>query len=207
MKDLEKRLDKEIQISEDMYSEGLLDITAFLYGELCKFLEEEGRFIGITKSYTHSIQESYSKINKTVTEEDIDTYGRLLYLYKPLLRKEFKRLKSNKLSSGDSVIVIINKILNIIFEEKTPRFRYTKEFRTIRKIILKFYDNIRNPKKKDSLFFFSNTIKTYMESGKVGKFPLHQFSLSDVVVQKEELETPGERVDEGSGKKVSEVNL
>ena len=207
MKDLDKRLDKEIQISEDMYSEGLLDITAFLYGELCRFLEEEGRFIGITKSYTHSMQESYSRMNKTVTEEDIDTYGRLLYLYKPLLRKEFKRLRSKKLSSGDSVIVIMNKILDIIFEEKTPRFRYTKEFRTVKKIVTKFYDNIRNPKKKDPLFILSNTIKTYMESGKVGKFPLHQFSLSDVVVQKVELSIPGERVDEEGGKKVSEINL
>lgn len=207
MKELDKRVDKDIQITEDLYSEGLLDITQFLCSELEIFLGEEGRYMGITKSYVHSIHESFSKMNKKVSESDIEVYGKILYLFKPLLKREFRRLKSKKLSSGDSIIVMINKILEIIFTEKTQQFKYNKELRTIRKIINKFYENIRNPKKKDPLYILSNTIKLYKESGKIGKFPLDQFSLIDSNSdEKIELESPGERV-KVIDKKVSEVSL
>ena len=207
MKELNKRVDKDIQITEDLYSEGLLDITQFLCSELEIFLGEEGRYMGITKSYVHSIHESFSKMNKKVSESDIEVYGKILYLFKPLLKREFRRLKSKKLSSGDSIIVMINKILEIIFTEKTQQFKYNKELRTIRKIINKFYENIRNPKKKDPLYILSNTIKLYKESGKIGKFPLDQFSLIDSNSdEKIELESPGERV-KVIDKKVSEVSL
>lgn len=207
MKELDKRVDKDIQITEDLYSEGLLDITQFLCSELEIFLGEEGRYMGITKSYVHSIHESFSKMNKKVSESDIEVYGKILYLFKPLLKREFRRLKSKKLSSGDSIIVMINRILEIIFTEKTQQFKYNKELRTVRKIINKFYENIRNPKKKDPLYILSNTIKLYKESGKIGKFSLDQFSLIDSNSdEKIELESPGERV-KVIDKKVSEVSL
>lgn len=200
MRELEKRVDKDIQISEDLFSEGLLDITEFLLSELEIFLKEEGRFIGITKSYMHSINESYNKMNSKVSESDIEIFGKLLYLLKPLLKREFRRLKSKKLSSGDSVIIITNKILDIIYTEKSPKFRYSKELRTLRKVISKFYENIRNPKKKDPLYILSNTIKLYKEEGKVGKFPLDQFSLTEIGTTKEELQSPGERIEEDNNK-------
>lgn len=200
MKDLEKRVDKDIRVSKDSYLEALLDISSFLCSELEIFLVEEERYLGITKSYIHSIKDSYNRMNVKVSEPDIETYGRLLYLFKPLLKKEFRRLRSKKLSSGDSVIVMTNKILDIIFTEKSQRFRFTKELRTIRKVISKFYENIRNPKKKDPMYVLSNTIKLYMEDGQIGKFPLDQFSLTEIGEQKVELQTPGERIKEEDGK-------
>ena len=93
-----------------------------------------------------------------------------------------------------------NKILDIIFTEKSQRFRFTKELRTIRKVISKFYENIRNPKKKDPMYVLSNTIKLYMEDGQIGKFPLDQFSLTEIGEQRVELQTPGERIKEEDGK-------
>ena len=200
MKDLEKRVDKDIRVSKDSYLEALLDISSFLCSELEIFLVEEERYLGITKSYIHSIKDSYNRMNVKVSEPDIETYGRLLYLFKPLLKKEFRRLRSKKLSSGDSVIVMTNKILDIIFTEKSQRFRFTKELRTIRKVISKFYENIRNPKKKDPMYVLSNTIKLYMEDGQIGKFPLDQFSLTEIGEQRVELQTPGERIKEEDGK-------
>lgn len=56
MKDIEKRIAENIQVPEDMYLEGLLDITGFLFIELTQFLENEHRYIGITKSYIHIVK-------------------------------------------------------------------------------------------------------------------------------------------------------
>ena len=66
-----------------------------------------------------NIKESYNRVSCKVSESDIEIYGKLLYLFKPLLKKEFRRLKSKKLSSGDSAIIMIHKILEIIFTEKS----------------------------------------------------------------------------------------
>lgn len=152
MKDIEKRIAENIQVPEDMYLEGLLDITGFLFSELTQFLENEHRYIGITKSYIHTVKLTIERIDQSVRPEDIEIYGRILYLYKPFLKKEFKRLRNKKLTAGDSVIVIINKIIEIIVQEKKQDFRFHKEVRTLRKIISKFFENIRNKKKKDPLY-------------------------------------------------------
>lgn len=206
MKDsIEKRIAEGIQIPEDLYLEGLLDITSFLFSELKNFLEEENRYIGITKSYIHTVNLTFNKINQLVREEEINIYGKILYLYKPLLKKEFKRLRGKKLTSGDSVIVIINKILNIIFQDKGQDFRFHKEVRTLKKIISKFYNNIRNRRKEDSLYSLSNAIKEFKKDGIIGKYPLDTFSFVDAQNVKEELVNPGERLKEESECKVDEV--
>lgn len=208
MKDnIEKRIAEDIQISEDLYLEGLLDVTSFLFGELANFLEEEHRYIGITKSYIHTVTLTFNKINQSVRPEDIDVYGKILYLYKPFLRREFKRLRGKKLTSGDTVIVIINKVLDIIVQEKKQDFRFHREVRTLKKIISKFFDNIRNRKKEDSLYSLSNAIKEFKESGLIGKYPLNTFSFIDSQVTKEELKNPGERLKEESDSKIDEISF
>ena len=130
MKDIEKRIAENIQVPEDMYLEGLLDITGFLFSELTQFLENEHRYIGITKSYIHTVKLTIERIDQSVRPEDIEIYGRILYLYKPFLKKEFKRLRNKKLTAGDSVIVIINKIIEIIVQEKSknPKKNYIQIF-------------------------------------------------------------------------------
>lgn len=197
---IERRVAEGIQLPEDLYLDGLLDMTSFLFTELVNFLEEENRYLGITKSYIHTVTLTFIKINQSVKEEDIDVYGRILYLYKPLLKREFKRLKSKKLTSGDSVIVIINKILNIIIQDKGQDFKFHKEVKTLKKIITKFFDNIKNRRKEDPLFILSNTIKEYKESGLIGKHSLNSFSFIDDQYVKEELKNPGERMEDSDGK-------
>lgn len=207
MKDIEKRIAENIQVPEDMYLEGLLDITGSLFSELTQFLENEHRYIGITKSYIHTVKLTIERIDQSVRPEDIEIYGRILYLYKPFLKKEFKRLRNKKLTAGDSVIVIINKIIEIIVQEKKQDFRFHKEVRTLRKIISKFFENIRNKKKEDPLYSLSNAIKEYKDSGSVGKYPLDVFSFIDNQYIKEELKDPGERLKEESDNKINEISF
>ena len=200
---LDKRVLPNVTVSEEVYIGGLVDITSFLCSELTQFLIEEDRYFGMVKSYMKSLNIAISIIERDVTEEDIDIFSKILFLYKPLILKEFNRLKSKSLTNGDAVIVLIKKILDIIFGHE---YKHNKEVRTVRKIINKLFDNIKNKKKNDPLYYFANTIKIYMASGSIGKFNLDQITLVPVKVEKEELVGTGIRIDEESDSKIKEVS-
>lgn len=199
---IEKRILPDVTVSEEVYIGGLLDVTGFLCSELMQFLIEEDRYFGISKSYMNSINDALTKINEDVTDEDLDIYEKILFLYKPLIIKEFNRLKSKSISSGDSTIILIKKIIEIITGHE---YKHNREIRTIRKIINKFFDNIKHKRKTDPMYNFANTIKTYMESGTIGKFNLDHISLKPTKVEKEELVGSGVRINEESDSKIKEV--
>lgn len=199
---IEKRILPNITISEEVYIGGLMDITSFLCSELTQFLIEENRFFGISKSYMKSINDALTKIGEDNTEEDIDIYGKILFLYKPLILKEFNKLKSKSISSGDSTIIIIKKIIDIVTGHE---YKHNREVRTIRKIITKFFDNIKHKRKNDPLYNFANTIKTYMDSGTIGKFNLDHITLKPTKIEKEELVGSGIRINEECENKIKEV--
>ena len=154
MKNINKRIDTEVTICEDLFHCGLLDVTDFLCSSLKVFLEREGRYVGIVRSYISSLDSAYEKFNESLTEDESNVYGKILYLIKPLIVKEFNRLGSKKLSDGDCVILMIRKIISIIKESEN--FSHNKELKTIFKIINRFYGNIKNKNKKDAMFNFSN---------------------------------------------------
>lgn len=196
--DIEKRIYPDLRISDELYISGLLDITGFLCSELTEFLIKENRYYGITKSYMKSINEALQRIDKDNTEEDIEIYGKMLFLYKPIIVKEFNRLRNKSISCGDSVIMMIKKILEII--SGNP-YKHNKEVRTIRKIINKFFDNIKLKRKNDPMYNFSNSIKTFMKNGYIGKYELDHLSLGQQEgAVKEELKGSGVRWSEEDNK-------
>lgn len=182
MKNINKRIDPSITINEDLFHCGLLDATDFLCSSLKIFLENEGRYLGIVKSYISSLDLAYEKFNEFLNENESDIYGRILYLIKPIILKEFGRLKSKKLSEGDCVILIIKKIVSII--EESEFFSHNKELRTISKIINRFYNNIKNKNKKDVMFNFTNQIKTLRNKGCIGKYLLDKLDLTQLKREK-----------------------
>lgn len=182
MKNINKRIDPSITINEDLFHCGLLDATDFLCSSLKIFLENEGRYLGIVKSYISSLDLAYEKFNEFLNENESDIYGRILYLIKPIILKEFGRLKSKKLSEGDCVILIIKKIVSII--EESESFSHNKELRTISKIINRFYNNIKNKNKKDVMFNFTNQIKTLRNKGCIGKYLLDKLDLTQLKREK-----------------------
>ena len=199
---LTNRISPDWVVGETTYVAGLLDVVEFLFVELEDLLKKEDRYFGIVKSYTSSIREAYSRINSKVEEEDIDIFGRILFLYKPLIIKEFRRLKGRRLSPADACITIIHKLLEIISE-----YEIGGEVKTVSKVIGKLWDNIRNTAKNDSLYYFSDLIKSTMKKGEVGKYPSSQLVLRAEEQEKTALENPGERISEDSGTKVMEINL
>lgn len=197
MNEIKNRELPGIVVTEEVYIGGLLDIVGFLCSELVQFLIEENRYFGISKSYIKSINDALSKITDNVPPEEVDFYGRILFLLKPIIMKEFNKLRSRSISSGDSIIIIIKKILEIVSGRE---YRNNREVRTLRKIINKFFDNIRHRRKNDSMYNFSNIIKTCMEKGIVGKFTLDHLTFKSKTSEKEELIGSGIRINEESGK-------
>lgn len=205
MKNINKRIDSNISISEDLFSSGLIDVTDFLCFSLKGFLEKENRFIGIVKSYLNSMNTAYERFNSELCDEDSDIYGRILYLIKPIIIKEFHRLRNKKLSEGDCVILMIRRLLNIVLEN--PEYSHKKEAKTLLKIINCMYNNIRNRNKKDSMYVFSNSIKNLKHSGSVGKYSIDQLELSSDKEEKVIYQGDGLLIENDSENKISEKNL
>lgn len=201
---VEKRIHPDIVVSEVLFAEGLFDTVGFLYSELKAALEEENRFFGIVKSYALSIDQAFYRFNSSTNEDDIEIYGRILYLCKPSFLSEFKKLRNKRLTAGDCLIVIINKLLEVI--SNVEGFSHKKELKTVRKIFTKLFDNIKNKNKKDSMYSLFNTIKELMSRGAVGKYISEDINFSDIYKQKNDILTgSGIRVNDESDTKVIEV--
>ena len=200
---IEKRIHPDITVSEVLFAEGLFDTVGFLYSELKVALEEENRFFGIVKSYALSIDQAFSRFDSEISDDDIEIYGRILYLCKPSFLNEFRKLRSKKLTSGDCLIVIINKLLEVI--SGVEGFSYRKELKTVKKIFSKLFDNIKNKNKKDSMYSLFNTIKELMSKGAVGKYVAEDINFKDINKPKNTLSGSGIRVNDESESKLLEV--
>lgn len=200
---MDRRVQKDLNISEPMYLDGLLDITQILMIELEKLLDDENRRFGIMMSYLNSIFEAYKK-SAPENESDLEILDKSLYLFKPAILKAYYQLRKRNLSKADSVIVILKRILEFITEYKT--WEHVKNARTIHKIITKIFDNIRNIGKKAKLTYLTDYMKKYMELGLVGKYVLDHFSLEEeeARIEKKQMEGSGIKIDDNS--KVGEVS-
>lgn len=192
---ISNRVDPEIVVNEELFSCGLLDVTEFLCYSLKQFMEKENRYLGIVKSYMTSIDNTYEKINKEIEEIEKKIYNKILYLLKPIILREFSRLRSKKLSEGDCVILMIRRVLLIVSE--VPDFIYKSEVKTLDKIIGKLYDNIRNRNKKDAMYNFSNHLRSLKANGCVGKYTLDKLDLSEPKKEKTILPETSTLINEG----------
>ncbi len=205
MKSINKRIDPNISISEDLFSSGLIDVTDFLSLVLTEFLEKEERYVGIVKSYINSMNTAYEKFNLDLCDEDSEIYGKILYLLKPIITKEFYRLRSKKLIDGDCVILIIRRILDIVLENAD--YTHKKVAKTLSKIVNSLFNNIRNRNKKDAMYVFSNSIKNLKHSGSVGKYSIDSLELGNDKEEKVVYQGDGLLIENDSDNKISEKNL
>lgn len=180
---IKDREDKTIRLTEFEYLRSLLYIVSFLFNDLEKLLFFEGRYFGITVIYMKIVRNSYRKIKEDDTTQDLENFGRVLYLFKPSIMREYKKLRRRHVSEADCVIAIIKKILDIIIQDNDNP--YYKNIKSLQKLITKLYDNIRNNGKSASMYSLVSNIKNYMNSGVVGKYPLTHFSVIDEERKKE----------------------
>lgn len=186
------------------YMCGIFWILQLMFRDLIEQLSEEGRCFGIVKSYIDSVQTAYGKTEL----KDEDIYRRILYIFKPILLKEHKRLTVKHLSPADSNICIMKKLATILGEDSD--FIYVKEVGTLIKILTRLHDNIRNRAKKDNLFALAASIREYIKSGVLGKHEIHNFTLlgnEDEVMKELKLEKEKIIFERGLENKILEINI
>ena len=179
---LERRIQGDLIISEENYISGFFDITQWLIMDLETFMKDENRFFGIMPVYFERFKEYYSEFNKGCTETDCDIYGRIMYLFKPILIYEYKKLEQRRLSRADRVVVIMKRILDMI--EDLPESQNHPKIDPIKQtneIITKIYDRIRNNGKQLDLRFMINTMRSYFEKGIIGKICIDEFSIQSEI--------------------------
>lgn len=190
-------------ISKEMYLVGLFDVTGRLFKELVNLLKIEDRAFGIMKEYIRTCNEAFTQ---ETTEEERDAYDRILFLLKPVFLKEFKRLTRRRLSPADAVITIIHRTLEILGELLDEDSVIVENVETVKEVIDKVWNNIKNRTKKDAMYYYSDLIKTIIEDGVVGKYPLSSITFREEQ-KKEPLRNPGVRFKKESPGKVIEINL
>ena len=77
---IKDREDKTIKLTEFEYLRGLLHVVSFLFNDLERLLFVEGRYFGITVIYMGIVRNSYRRIKESDTSEDLENFGRILYL-------------------------------------------------------------------------------------------------------------------------------
>lgn len=183
---LERRLQKEL-ISESSCIDGLVDISQCLFAELRTYLEEENRSFGIVTSYIKSLRSAYKDFNDDFqTEESMETLGKTIYLYKPLIIGDFKKLCQKRLSKADSIITLMKRITDVILEISGNNYNHLREVRTINKIITKLFDNIRNNGKNIKLNLLVDSIKKYTTFGQTGKYSVDEINFKKEEIKKSE---------------------
>ena len=192
----ERRIQIGEYVGKEIYVDGLFILLQYLFCDLSDLLEEEGRRFGIVLSYLDSIYNACKNVDLSYEEESSQ---KIIYLVKPLVKSEYKRLTKKKLSKADSVIVLIRSFLSIMME-----YSQRKELVTLWKIISKLFDNIRNKSKNTSLEKMSDVIRSLIETGSLGKYKLDHFSLLE-----EKPKTPlvgsGVRIKNETDNKILEV--
>lgn len=155
-----------MMITIEQYQCGIIDICDSLVTDLLKFLKDEGRYKFRMIGYMKKITDYFESFYDIQTDEEIETYERILYLIHKSINHDYRRLRVRKLSPADSVICIINKLLEYIPGAEEPK-----------SIFQMFFDNIKNKGKLDKLTKTDTFLKEAMEEGKIGKLRLSDINL------------------------------
>jgi hypothetical protein len=171
----------------ERFQEGLLDVCQFLALEMKQFLINEGRFGYRVGKYWETITKQSNKMNLVVSEDDIDFYGRVLFLLRKPIYSEYHYLRIKRMSPADCVITIIHRILD--YSDKLGNFRFTKEQKKIKEVIDLLWENIKHSRKELGLKLLTSRMNSSIEGEVRGTLGYHELDLLGI-------ETPKQKVQE-----------
>lgn len=192
--DISKRISKDRFIEdEDTYLTGILWVSILFLADLQRLMKQEHRYKGIVISYFTSIVSAL----KDIEFPEQETYGSILYLLKPLIIWEYKKLRRRKVSRADCLIVLSKKFLEIPCS--IPTYPYKKQTGVALKILEHLFDNIKNPGKNINMSSTFDAIKSFIAQGLTGKYEIQDFS-----IEQEENKIAENNEIYGSGIKIEE---
>ena len=204
---LDRRVQKDLIVSDDVYICGLFDIVQWLVFDMEGFAKEEGRYFGIMPTHFYNMKQAFSRFNKGCTEDMCDIYGKIFYLFKPLIINEYGKLGDRKLSKADRIIVISKRILDLLVSIGEERDHEKLEpMKSVQEIITKMFNRIRNDGKNIELRRLIALMKQYIDKGVVGKICVDEFSMQSEIEKREAGRQPvtndGAMVSENNGRTI-----
>lgn len=202
---LDKRIKPDLVVPYDDYFIGILPLLEFLLGDLEKYLDREGRYFGIMVKYVHRSRDIIKNLGLTY---ESDIWKRIIFLYKPVIVKEYKKLLKRKVSKADSIICIFRRFLEILLLYSDGDENYER-LNQMRGIFDKMYSNIKNKGKEYSFPTLDAVVSGSIEEGIVGLHKLGKFSIfgdEKKRKSKEEFSGSGLRIEEVSDNLVTSVS-
>lgn len=204
---LERRIQKDLIVSDEIYIRGLFDIVQWFAMDLEWYAKEEGRCFGIMPIYFSNMKQAFTEFNRGCTEDDCDIYGKIFYLFKPLLIFEFQKLRDKKLSRADRMIVLCKHILDIVVEEGEQRDHEKLEcMKVVQDIITRMFNRIKNDGKNMKMGRLTGLMRTYIDKGVVGKVCVDEFSMQSELDKRnagrQPIKTDGTLVSENNGRTI-----
>lgn len=196
---LNKRINYNITVPNYDYFLGIVPLLEFLINDLEKFLDREGRYYGIMVTYIHKTREILKNIRPDLEENDDTIWKRVVFLYKPVILREYKKFLRRKITKADAIICIVRKTLEVILTYAEDDM--FEKFNNIYIIFNKMYVNIKNKGKEYSLPLLSSIVDGSIGEGLVGLHKLDKFS----IVEEENKRRAKDKID-GSGVRIEEIS-
>jgi hypothetical protein len=158
-------------------------------------------------TYVHKTREILKHIRPELEEGDDIIWKQIIFLYKPVILKEYKKFLKRKVTRADAIICITRKILEIILTYAEDDL--FEKFNNIYIIFNKMYANIKNKGKEYSLPLLCSVVDGSIGEGLVGLHKLDKFSIVEEENKrraKNEINGSGIRIKESSDNLISEVS-
>ena len=201
---IDKRTCPGTNVSTGEYIVGFRSLISCLINDLEKFLDKEGRYFGITVHYLHTMREFLSMLQSKEEQESENIEKEILFLYRPLILKAFKKYMKKGLSKADSIICISRDICGTIL-----KYDNIQSILGIYEVFDKLYTNIKSPGKEYIYYPLSEIMSECIDLGKIGLYRIDSFSILEEEKKrkiKSTLDGSGIRIDKSFNNEVSEVS-
>ena len=199
---LSKRIDYDSCVDVDQYLCSMAPLFGSLVNDLEKFLDKEGRYFGIAVHYVHSLRESIKELEPE--DRDVDIEERVMFLYKPLIIKVYKKYVHRGLSRADSIICVLRTICSTVLSMGN-----SSALLSMYGVLEKLYNNIKNGNKEYVYKPLEEVLIECIESGQVGLYKSKSISVIDEE-KKRKIKVPldgsGIRIDKSFDNEVTEIS-
>lgn len=197
---LGKRINYDAHIEIEDYLGGMRQVLSSLVNDFEKFLDQEGRYFGIIVQYLHDLRQHMGAL--PVTDPDISS--KILFLFKPVILKAYRKYLKKGLTKADCTICILRSICSCILQVEN-----NSDILAMYEILEKLFKNIKNPSKSYTSNLLESSLVECITDGLVGIYGLDSFSIIGEEQKRKDrapIEGSGVRLNKSFDNEISEVS-